>query len=191
MIRTKAEWRQFFRQQRQPLSAEDLDSISQAIRQQLVGIPEWPQVSCILTYKAFRQEVNLDPLVAAFPEKIWGIPRCLPDQGLAWHHYHVQDALQPNRWGIPEPLPTAPPLDPIQADWILVPALGCDRWGTRIGYGQGFYDRVLPPLAATRVAVVPAGCLVDGPLPRDPWDAPVHRIVTEREIMVVEHGQRS
>lgn len=54
--------------------------------------------------------------------------------------YEETDQIQPNQWGIQEPLPTHI-IDPIKLDAILVPLIGFDLIGQRIGFGKGFYDR--------------------------------------------------
>lgn len=50
------------------------------------------------------------------------------------------DTLQVNQWGIHEPLPFNKIL-PEQLDTLLVPLIGFDMSGQRIGFGKGFYDR--------------------------------------------------
>lgn len=80
--------------------------------------------------------------------------------------------------GIPEPASDAPVVDP---DVILVPLLGVDTAGTRLGQGGGYYDRTLAALRAVRpVVAVGIGWdiqLIDM-LPADPWDAPLDALAT-------------
>jgi 5-formyltetrahydrofolate cyclo-ligase len=52
-------------------------------------------------------------------------------------------AMQPNRWGISEPIGGLT-IDPIEIDVVLVPLLAFDMTGNRVGYGKGFYDKFLP-----------------------------------------------
>jgi 5-formyltetrahydrofolate cyclo-ligase len=137
----------------------------------------------ILAYLSFGSEVDLRDLCRAFPEKTWGMPRCLPDYTLSWHQYDPKSPeTVPNRWGISEPYAEDPALDPAQADLILVPALACDRWGHRLGYGAGFYDRFLQQVQIPSLGVIPQACFLSDPLPRDRWDIPLQAVVTERGV---------
>jgi 5-formyltetrahydrofolate cyclo-ligase len=67
------------------------------------------------------------------------------------------DALDRRVWGIGEPKPDKPVLEP---DILLVPLLAFDRRGWRLGYGGGFYDRTLTGLRA-RKPVVAVGLAYD------------------------------
>ncbi|MFM9904442.1 MAG: 5-formyltetrahydrofolate cyclo-ligase [Pyrinomonadaceae bacterium] len=50
--------------------------------------------------------------------------------------------LVENKWGIAEPV-TSKILKPGEIDMVLVPLLCIDKMGFRVGYGKGFYDRLL------------------------------------------------
>ncbi|NJK41804.1 MAG: 5-formyltetrahydrofolate cyclo-ligase, partial [Acaryochloridaceae cyanobacterium SU_2_1] len=116
------------------------------------------------------------------PQPIWGLPRCV-GQDLVWHRWFPveTDRLQPGSYGILEPHPDWPILKARDVDLILVPALACDRQGFRLGYGGGYYDRLLanPAWAAIpTIGLVFASALLTQ-LPRDPWDRPLQNVCTE------------
>jgi 5-formyltetrahydrofolate cyclo-ligase len=71
-----------------------------------------------------------------------------------------------------------------EVDLFLVPGLVFDREGYRIGHGGGYFDRVL---ARARPDALILGLAFEyqviGRVPRDPWDIPVQRIVTEGQIL--------
>ncbi len=174
----KARLRQHFRQLRQRL---DRSLISQKIVAHLASCPQLLAAKTILAYVAFGSEVDLGSLFAALPEKRWGIPRCLPQQQMQWHLYNSAE-LVVNRWGLQEPLASSEVIDPNAADLILVPALACDRWGGRLGYGGGYYDRFLGSLqkcVIPRWGIIPQACLLESPLPQDDWDQRLDGIQTE------------
>jgi 5-formyltetrahydrofolate cyclo-ligase len=96
--------------------------------------------------------------------------------------YHVQDLetdLVPGTLGIPEPRMDLRPAQPGQVDWILVPGLGFDDRGYRLGRGAGHYDRLLPRLApdALRWSLILDAQWIDA-LPVEPHDIPLDGIVS-------------
>ena len=92
------------------------------------------------------------------------------------------EPLEPGAFGIPEPSPDAPVVD--RVDLILVPALAVDETGHRIGWGKGFYDKLLADEAATafRVALVFQFQLL-AESPATPHDIPVHVVVTDQRTI--------
>jgi 5-formyltetrahydrofolate cyclo-ligase len=81
-----------------------------------------------------------------------------------------------------QPAASAPPIADASIDLVLVPALAVDERGHRIGYGKGFYDRLLPRLAALRVALVfDFERIVEVPVRAG--DVPVDVIVTDERVI--------
>jgi 5-formyltetrahydrofolate cyclo-ligase len=107
---------------------------------------------------------------------------------LALHRVRDLDTdLQAGTWGIPEPVPGRCELAaPAEIDFVLVPGLVFDPTGGRIGYGAGYYDRLLaawpspvPPLVAVafELQIVPA-------VPVLPGDHQVDLVATETRTYV-------
>ena len=95
--------------------------------------------------------------------------------------------LSKGDYGIFEPHPDSPTLQPDEIDLILVPAVACDVRGYRLGYGGGFYDRLLSSaewaLKPTVGIVFEFAYLPE--LPVDQWDKPLHSICTENQFQIV------
>jgi 5-formyltetrahydrofolate cyclo-ligase len=86
-------------------------------------------------------------------------------------------------WGIREPLPQAPAVDP---DIVLAPLLAFDRAGHRLGYGGGYYDLTIAQLRGrkTIVAVGMAFAVQEVfTVPVTPRDAPLDLVLTERGVI--------
>jgi len=86
--------------------------------------------------------------------------------------------------GIPEPRDHCSAIAAETIEWVLVPGVAFDADGRRLGYGGGYYDRLLPLLRAQvpRVAGAFEGQLVDA-VPAAPHDVGVDCIVTERRLL--------
>jgi len=93
--------------------------------------------------------------------------------------------LVPGVWGIREPRPECcEPAPPDSIDFVLVPGLGFDASGGRLGYGGGFYDRLLVhvPEATPRVAAAFSMQLVEA-VPMGERDKYVNAVVTEKGVL--------
>lgn len=95
--------------------------------------------------------------------------------------YDGETNLIANRWGILEPAKkqSIPPAD-LQA--VILPSLGVDIQGNRLGYGKGFYDEFLSQCDCPFICPTYSECLFDE-IPAMPHDIPVDIIVTENEVL--------
>jgi 5-formyltetrahydrofolate cyclo-ligase len=175
---TKTELRKLLLTTRKSLSPEAWKEKSDRICNQLQNSPLFTQAKTILAYFSFRQEPDLSPLFTT--PKTWGFPRCV-GKDLSWHIWQPGDILHTGAYGILEPLLDAPKIDYSEVDLILVPAVGCDFRGYRLGYGGGFYDRMLSQ--AEWESKITIGIIFEfasiAQLPVDSWDKPLHGICTE------------
>jgi 5-formyltetrahydrofolate cyclo-ligase len=178
-------------QQRQAIALADWQAKSEAICQHLSQSEVYRNAQVILAYMSTRQEPDLSALWINGAPKHWGLSRCV-GQDLAWHACSPSNAeqFQVGTYGILEPSATLPVLKPEEVDLILVPAVACDRKGFRLGYGGGFYDRLLSnPQWASKptVGVVFEFAYLER-LPRNPWDCPMQAICTETGWVTMDLG---
>jgi 5-formyltetrahydrofolate cyclo-ligase len=102
---------------------------------------------------------------------------------LSFHVIPPGTALQKSAFGVLEPPADAPVIEP---DLILVPLLGFDRRGYRLGYGQGHYDRTLMALRARRPVTAVGlawACQEVDRIPADAFDQPLDWVVTDKEAI--------
>ena len=147
--------------------------------------PTFQSARSVLAYWSFRNEPDLSPLLDT--QRHWGLPRC-SGKNMSWHHWQGHQFLQTGRFGITEPLPHTPEIDLTLVDLILVPAVACDVRGYRLGYGGGYYDRMLSHPRWRRiptVAIVFEYARVPK-LPQDVWDRPMSGICTEKGLFLRE-----
>lgn len=168
---------------RQGLSPEVWQVRSQMLCDRLQASELFTRAQTILAYCSLRQEPDLSSLWRL--PKTWGLPRCV-GPSLQWHHWSMEGSLplQRGAFGIQEPDPASPQLAADQVDLILVPCVACDRRGYRLGYGGGFYDRLLssaPWQGKPAIGILfEFACLPE--LPIDPWDQPLQAICTESQL---------
>lgn len=174
---SKSELRRSLLALRRNLSPEEWQIQSQQICDRLKDLSEFKSARTVLSYFSIQQEPDLSPL---FADKVWGFPRCV-GKSLVWHRWAIADPLIKGAYGISEPVETAPTIEPEQVDLILVPCVGIDDRGYRLGYGGGYYDRLLsaPNWAGKRTIgiVFEVGRVREIPL--EAWDRSLSRVCTE------------
>ena len=112
------------------------------------------------------------------------VPLALPScnkNGTINYHPWASTPLRKDAFGLPAPL-EEPKLNPSEMSVLFVPALAIDLNGTRLGYGGGFFDRLRSQPSWESIfsyIVLPKSCVSITPLPRDPWDIPFKKWITE------------
>lgn len=144
--------------------------LSAAALERTQALDAFRRARAILGYASFGSEVDTRPFLQQVlaSRRPLVLPRVDREaRRLVLHEVRDLDAdLQPGTWGIPEPSPARCRLVALaEVDFVLVPGLVFDPDGGRIGYGAGYYDRLLgawpEPLpllvaAAFELQVVPA-----------------------------------
>lgn len=179
----KHEIRQTLLRQRQALDPQDWQARSEQLCHHLQAWIPFQKARGVLAYGSFRQEPDLSSLWPL--GKGWGLPRCV-GRDLVWHQWQLGDPLEVGAYGILTPSPQAPIVDPATVDLILVPGVAYDRRGYRLGYGGGFYDRLLsqPPWHQIPTLGIGFAFGLLEVLPVDPWDQPLGGVCTEEGIWV-------
>jgi 5-formyltetrahydrofolate cyclo-ligase len=184
MARTKEEWRQRLSEARRALAAPLRAAHSQIIAARVASTPEFAASDALLVYVPIGAEVDPMALVRDGQRK-----------GQAVYRPHGE-AIAP-RWLRYRPVNGAASddLDGLQpvvvpeetALLVIVPAMGFDLEGVRLGRGGGFYDRALARLRDSS-SVFAVGIAFEAQvverLPCDPWDQGVDLIVTEQRCIV-------
>ena len=145
-------------------------------------LPHLITARTVAAYHPLRDEISPYPILAGLGD---GQRAALPwfahrDARMLWRE---APAAEPSPWGVLQPPAAAEALAP---DVVLVPLVLADRGGTRIGHGKGHYDRALSHLRDGGRPVFTIGLgwddqVVDGPIPRDPWDMKLDAIATPKE----------
>jgi 5-formyltetrahydrofolate cyclo-ligase len=188
--RSKAELRAAILLARRGVTPHVHDSEAQALADHLSALVTGAQTVC--AYLPVGSEPGSIVLVDALHRR--GVRVLLPvartdatgvPQPLQWGEYRPGEVVEAT-YGLREPAQPWLAADAVaDAALILVPALGVDRTGVRLGRGAGFYDRSLPLAdpAARLVAVVRDDELVDH-LPAEPHDVHMTHALTPRDGLV-------
>lgn len=166
-----------------------------AIRRSLCRLGLWRPGRRVAMYLGMPGEVDLRSCV----EDAWSrgtllyVPVVLDARTgrMAFVPYEPGVALRPNRYGIEEPAGVLHRRVPVLAlDTVLVPLVGFDARGHRIGMGAGYYDRALrrrldrasafrrPRLVGIAYALQQVGCIEPAP-----WDVALDVVVTEQGVL--------
>lgn len=173
------------------LTVSERHMMSSRMQQHLVRSELWEQASCILLYSSLPGEPRTVELLIAGRDagKQVCYPRVRPG-GLHMDLFEVQDPeqLARGRFGILEPPENRErQVHPSAVDVALIPGLGFDLRGNRLGRGMGFYDRFLgePDFRATKVGSG-FSCQIMDALPIEPHDVPMDALATEKDLQVLE-----
>jgi len=174
---------------RDALGAAERARDSQAIAAGIAALPALARAACVLLTLPFRSEWDPRPLVDATLVRggVVALPRVdVVARTLVLHRLRdPATEVAPGYRGIPEPLPDLPRIDVAAVDWVLVPGVAFDAGGHRLGYGSGYYDRLLATMAVEvpRVAGAFEVQLV-AQVPCAPHDLTVDTIVTPRRTLI-------
>lgn len=160
------------------------------IRERITGLDAWKKAATLMLYLPVNGEVNTWPLFDDCLDRKCRVllPCCRKDEPGCMDFYSVGSNKQliQGSYNIPEPdRNQCTFMDDPKAEIILVPGVGFDRQGHRIGYGGGYYDRFLAdhPMDDALVIGLAFACQIMDHLPHDPWDQRVDVIVTEDEMI--------
>ena len=161
--------------------AAGLDGIERARLEQALAeavLPHLAGSKVVALYHPLASEIGTDAIARGLsPEQRVVFPVfAARDSEMV---FRVGPASVPGPWNMLQPDTSAPALDP---DTLIVPLVLADRFGGRIGHGQGHYDRALTRLrAAARVEAIGVGWpwqVVEEPLPVETWDARLDAVAT-------------
>lgn len=167
---------------------------STRILEQLQDHPLFKQSQFPALTVSFGAEVNTLPLLDELKRQglPFAIPRVNPDWGLDFFRPLVPiDTLTPSPFGIREPDPSRDSLvSPEEIDLLVIPGVGFDPWGYRLGQGKGCFDRYLArvPPSTPRIGLAFECQMVEN-IPHDSHDQRMDLVLTERTAYRVQEEE--
>lgn len=156
---------------------------SEALCARLREVAEVESAACVLAYLSLPDEVSVDGWIAEALDR--GVRVCVPR--VEWDSGSMEPVLlgrmghwTVGRHGLRGPAAGAAVVPIEEVGAVLVPGLGFDMRGRRLGRGGGFYDRLLArlPVSVWRIGVAAEARVVER-LPADEWDENLDMLVTE------------
>jgi 5-formyltetrahydrofolate cyclo-ligase len=145
---TKAELRKIYIAKRNQLSQLAYDELNQKLLQQFQQL-DLTAIKCIHLFLPIHKRKEPDTflirdwLAAHHPHILRVFPKAnFADNTMQSFADDADLELIINAFGIPEPV-SGNEVTPSQVDLMLVPLLAYDKQGYRVGYGKGFYDRLM------------------------------------------------
>ena len=150
----------------------------------LAALPQYGGARSVLATMSIGSELSTRPFIeraradgkAIVLPRVSGPPRRLGLYAVA----DLEQDLVPGVWNIPEPDPARCPEVMLgDVDFAWIPALAMDAAGYRLGYGAGYFDKLLAGRGARPfcVTALPAAFLLES-LPREPHDVAVDLVIT-------------
>lgn len=152
----------------------------------LLELPEAALIGTLLAYAALPAEIDPLPAVSAMRRRGAKItyPRIESPGILSVHMVDHELDLKAGPFGLAQPSEHAPLADRTLIDAVIVPGVAFDEQGTRLGYGGGYYDRLLPTLCPTCLRI---GFAFDEQvlalIPTEPHDQCVDLVITPTRVI--------
>ena len=174
---------------RDAMPAAERERLTASMARHVTALPEFRSARTVLATMSIGSEWSTRAFLdrAQADGKALVLPRLTPPpRRLALHRVNDLDRdLVPGVWDIPEPDPErCPAVTLADVDFAVVPALAIARNGYRIGYGAGYFDKLLTGRGARPfcVTALPTPFVLEA-LPYEAHDVPVDAIVDERGLV--------
>ena len=180
--------RQHLKERRRQLT--ERQKLSTAVQQQILNHPFLTETRHIASYQSLPDELDtwaLNQELLSRGHRL-ALPVITPTLKGQMNFYTVSslETLRVNQYGIKEPLPDEKlKVRPDYIEVMLVPLLGFDLKGNRLGMGGGYYDRMLKKVSVSCLTV---GLAFDeqevDALQNEPWDMPLDEVITPTRRLI-------
>jgi len=167
---------------RRSLSAVTRELEATRCHQALFALPAFESAQSILCTASFSDEISTRPIIdkALSMGKRVALPRVdsvTNELQLFW--FDAQTVLEKSQFGIDEPALDSVPASNEDLSLILIPGIAFDGSGNRLGYGRGYYDKLLRNTDAHTVAIA-FMCQVVSSVPTESHDAQIGTLITAK-----------
>lgn len=188
MMDQKKKFRETLLQRRASMSSDLIESGSAAVQKNLkiLFASHFTENAFLGGYRTLPGEVDVEPFFRELLDN--GDLVCFPrldGEGLQFVRVMSLESeafWAKHAWGIWEPKSALPEVEKTAISALIVPLLGVDLAGNRIGFGKGFYDRYLAGFTGWKVGVAFDWQISSDSIPMDEHDVPLDIVVSESDI---------
>ncbi len=172
---------------RNSLSESEIINNSKIISIRVIATQEYQSSKSIGVYYPIGSEVNTFDIIkhSIDNKKDVGLPRVIDSTKIEFFKV-IEDSFEKikftkGKYGIFENSVSTTSID--QMDLLIIPGIAFDLQGNRIGYGKGYYDRLLSSRKAKYVIGLAFETQVINEIPNNDYDIPVNIIITEKRTI--------
>jgi len=174
--------RQKLLNERKKINEKEYFKKSHQIKEKLFSLSEFQKAESIMFYVSFNNEVHThDMIKAALKEKKVIVPKVREKQIVLFEINNFEEIDQKDKFGILQPS-KGRMAKKEEIGLIIVPGVGFDKNGHRLGYGYGYYDRFLENLKIPTIGLAFDFQIVDK-LPAYGHDVKMGKVITEKRIL--------
>lgn len=183
-IDTKKTIRQQLNQQRKQLTQQQKNELSAMICDKILSSPFFKKSKTIASYLSINNEVDLSCLFSR--PKTFVLPVIQNNSTMVFNQYSASKNLIKNNFGILEPANNKT-IQRTAIDLCLMPLVGFNRQGDRLGMGGGYYDRYFASNQLQNKPAILIGIAYDfqenATIQSQEWDIPLDIIFTNKEVI--------
>lgn len=175
---------------RRALSANETESRSSSLKENILSLLEYKNAKKIMAFLAMKGESNLDGFIrqALLDGKEVYIPVCLPERQMEAGRLIDMEHFEKGPLGLRNLPDGYEVTSPESLDLVLIPGLAVSQEGIRLGMGAGYYDRYLARVPFEKRVAALWDFQVIPDIPSEPFDQKIAKIVTDKSVIVTKRG---
>ncbi|MCS7151427.1 MAG: 5-formyltetrahydrofolate cyclo-ligase [Endomicrobia bacterium] len=181
-LKEKQILRDKFLKMRLSMSIEEVKNKSRKVVENLISIDFFKKAENILLYYPFKNEVDILCLLSMFTYKKFYFP-VIDFENKKLKAKEYSGSFYENKYGIKEPAGELETFEINSLDFLVIPGIVFDKEGYRIGYGGGYYDKVLKSFSKITCGVCFDEQIVEKLPCSEEHDAKVSYIVSDKRII--------
>lgn len=163
------------------------------ILKRVISLREYSKEDTLFTYVSKPIEVDTLKIIekALKDSKKVAVPKCITTtRGMDFYYINSLDDLEIGTFGVLEPIESkCEKVTDLNHGLCIVPGFSFDRFGYRLGYGMGYYDRFLSNFKGSTVGLCYYNCMKKE-LPHGYYDKPVDIMVTDVYIKTLKKDKK-